>query len=442
MNAKHGVLRAYIATLAVLNLLLLYRLTATVALPDEASDIFVAVSLAVMLALSYRFRIQFDFKTFVALDTSVIFAAVLLFEPGTATLAVLIGALAGHATRPFDAVEYSFNILQITLQAGLAAIVLDASGWSYGAVEFDGTSGIVALVVVPLIIFGLNAASMSVVIALQSGLRVTTILFGSAIRNDGIELLGQFIVGLFAAIVVTDHPWTIVLFIIPALIIRTSLQRQYDLRMRTNLAVERLADLVDLRDPYTAEHSRRVAEIARLIATEMNLEFDRVSLIARAGRVHDLGKIFIDIELLTKPGRLTDEEWKIFERHPVDGVRILDLFPDFSEGRNLVLHHHERIDGRGYPGGLKGDAIPLGARILAVADGFDAMASSRPYRDALPADTVLAELRRGRATQWDPTAVDALIALIDRRRILFGTPDTPPRIVDDPGTRSPITMGP
>ena len=434
-------LRVFLGALAMLDAVLLYRHIPDAALPSDSSTLGVAVALSAMLALSYRFQLQFGFKTLVALDTSVIFAAVLLFEPGTATLIVLVGVLIGQVSRRFDFIEYLFNVAQVLLQVGLAAIVLEASGWSYGQVRFEGASAIVALVAVPIIIFGLNALSVAIVISIQTGLHASQVLLRSTIRNDGIELVGQFVVGLFGALIATDYPWAIVLFAIPAIIIRTSLKRQHELRMRSITAVEGLADLVDLRDPYTADHSRRVADVARAVATEMGLDFDQVELIARAGRVHDVGKVFIDFELLTKPGRLSAPEWAIFEQHPVDGVKILELFPGFEEGRELVLHHHERIDGDGYPSGLRGHEIPLGARILAVADGFDAMASSRPYRAALATEVVIAELRRGRGTQWDATAIDTLLYLVDRRRIIFGNTLGPPRIVNGFDGPEPLPSG-
>jgi putative two-component system response regulator len=149
--------------------------------------------------------------------------------------------------------------------------------------------------------------------------------------------------------------------------------------------------------------------------------------------VHDIGKIVIDLSLLSKPGKLTDEEWKIFQQHPVTGVQMLSLFPDFADGIALVRSHHERIDGRGYPDGKAGDAIPLGARILAVADGFDAMASPRPYRGALPAEVVLSELREGRGSHWDADVVDVLLHLIDIGRVVVGDSDERPYVVDSIG---------
>jgi HD-GYP domain-containing protein (c-di-GMP phosphodiesterase class II) len=217
-----------------------------------------------------------------------------------------------------------------------------------------------------------------------------------------------------------------------------AVQRQSRLRFQTIDAVEMLADLVDRRDPYTANHSRSVAGYAREIATRMGLGADQIMLIERAGRVHDLGKIVIDRSLLAKPGKLTSEEWAIFEDHPLVGAEILETFEEFRMGVAYVRSHHERIDGNGYPDGLVGEAIPLGARILAVADGFDAMASARPYRAGLPPEVVLAELVEGRDTQWDATAVDALLALIAERRIRFAEHAQHPEIFDGSDRPSPL----
>ncbi len=126
--------------------------------------------------------------------------------------------------------------------------------------------------------------------------------------------------------------------------------------------------------------------------------------------MHDLGKIAVPDSVLHKHGRLTDEEFALMKKHPQDGAEILSKFPEYRAGRELVLAHHERIDGRGYPHGLSGDAIPLGARVIAVADAWDAMTSDRPYREALPQSVALAELMSGRGTQWDAAVVEAFAA--------------------------------
>jgi HD-GYP domain-containing protein (c-di-GMP phosphodiesterase class II) len=409
----------------------------TTPFPD-GSGIALAVLLSVFVAVAYRFPIHFDVKSNIVLDTSMVYAAVLLFEPGIAMLIVLVGALVGHASRRFDPEELLFNVSQVTLQASFGGVVLMSSGWNYGGPSFNGAPALVAIFVVPAAIYLTNTTLVSVIVGLHTGMNPVKVWRESTTRNDGIEQLGLFVVGLLAAILALAHAWALPLLIVPGYIIRVSVMRQYELRDRTILAVERLADLVDLRDPYTADHSRRVAGLARELATTMGLDPREIALIERTGRVHDLGKIVIDLGLLSKPGKLTDEEWITFQQHPVTGVQMLELFPDFAEGIDLVRWHHERMDGRGYPDGLVGDAIPIGARILAVADGFDAMASPRPYRDALPSEVVLSELEKGRGTQWDAEAVDALLQLVAIGRVIVGDANERPYIVDSIGYREEI----
>jgi putative nucleotidyltransferase with HDIG domain len=173
-----------------------------------------------------------------------------------------------------------------------------------------------------------------------------------------------------------------------------------------------LADVVDRRDPYTFQHSQSVADHAARTARQLQLPDREVELIRIAARVHDLGKIAIPDEVLHKQGRLTEAEFELMKKHPQTGADILAKFPQYKRGRELVLAHHERIDGLGYPRGLAGAAIALGARIIAVADSWDAMTSDRPYRRALDPEVALGELMRGRGTQWDSDVVHAFAATL------------------------------
>ena len=166
-------------------------------------------------------------------------------------------------------------------------------------------------------------------------------------------------------------------------------------------AAASLARAVDARDTYTGRHSERVARLAASVATRMGLAPEEVELTRLAGSLHDLGKLAIPEEILRKPGPLTDPERMVLERHPQIGFRMLESL-GIDPVSAWVLHHHERWDGTGYPDGLPGDAIPLGARIIFVADAFDAMTSERVYRDRLDASEALAELARCAGTQFDP----------------------------------------
>src|SRR3989475_13260563 len=155
-------------------------------------------------------------------------------------------------------------------------------------------------------------------------------------------------------------------------------------------AGEAMADLADRRDPYPFQHSQSVADHSVRTARRLGLPDREVEVIRLAARVHDLGKIAIPDEVLHKAGRLTAAEFELMKKHPETGAEILAKFPAYRHGRELVLAHHERIDGLGYPRGLVGAAIALGARIIAVADSGDAMTPDRPYRKALDSEGDLA----------------------------------------------------
>jgi diguanylate cyclase (GGDEF)-like protein len=169
-----------------------------------------------------------------------------------------------------------------------------------------------------------------------------------------------------------------------------------------------LAETLDLRDVSTARHSQTVGRYAEGIARALDLPEERVQRIRAAGVLHDVGKLGIADAVLQKPGPLTDEEWADMRRHPELGARILE-HANLRDISGWVLAHHERIDGRGYPHGLAGAAIPLEARILAVADAYEAMTADRPYRSALGHDAARAELQACSGTQFDPEVVDAFL---------------------------------
>ena len=177
--------------------------------------------------------------------------------------------------------------------------------------------------------------------------------------------------------------------------------------------VTALSEAVDAKDRYTSGHSKRVAEYSRMIAARMGKTKEEQEEIYRAGLLHDVGKIRVPVEIINKDGKLTDEEYDIIKIHPVTGYHILRGI----SGSNLIAisakYHHERYDGRGYPNGLEGERIPEAARILGVADAYDAMTSNRSYRKALPQEVVRSEIEKGRGTQFDPNIADIMLQMID-----------------------------
>ena len=170
-----------------------------------------------------------------------------------------------------------------------------------------------------------------------------------------------------------------------------------------------LVSLVDLRDAYTGSHSSRVGGYVRATALRMGLPDAQLDNVVMAALLHDVGKIGVPDHVLLKPGRLTEEEFGHIRKHPELGWMALKNIEDFKSISLMVLHHHERMDGAGYPGGLKGSAIPLGSRIIAVADSYDALTTNRPYRSARTKQQAVDELLRCVDSQFDARALNAFL---------------------------------
>jgi len=183
-----------------------------------------------------------------------------------------------------------------------------------------------------------------------------------------------------------------------------------------------LTSAIDAKDSYTHGHSKRVTELSVDLGKEVALTKSELEDIRLAGMLHDIGKIGIPENILNKPGRLTNDEFEVIKSHPDLGIRILTKVEFLSAVIPMILHHHERYDGRGYPMGLKGENIPLCARIIAIADTFDAMTSDRPYRKAMDISSALAEIAHCKGSQFDPDIAEAFVKMMNRRTSLSVTP--------------------
>lgn len=186
----------------------------------------------------------------------------------------------------------------------------------------------------------------------------------------------------------------------------TKIGTELEARPRALSIIYALAATVDAKDSYTYGHSRKVSEYAVAAAEKLNLPHDQIANIRAASLLHDIGKVGVPDSILNKKEPLTDEEWKPIKGHPELGVEILRHVIDLANCLPAILHHHEHYDGSGYPAGLKGEKIPLEARVLAVADAYDAMTSPRPYREQLSMEEALKELKRCAGTQFDPDIVE------------------------------------
>jgi putative nucleotidyltransferase with HDIG domain len=218
--------------------------------------------------------------------------------------------------------------------------------------------------------------------------------------TDSVSIISAFFIHSFTYLLIT--------FISAGL--KKYIQTVKEAQLELTLA---LANALDSRDPYTSDHSKNVAKYSLEIAQKMKLPKDMCDVIHVGGLLHDIGKIGIAEHVLNKPGKLTDEEYTIIKSHPTIGYNIIKHVTSFNKNGilDIVLYHHERYDGKGYPKGLEGDHIPLVARIVAVADTFDAMSSQRVYRDKLDQEFILNEIHKNKGKQFDPKVVDTFLSL-------------------------------
>ena len=223
-----------------------------------------------------------------------------------------------------------------------------------------------------------------------------------------VELITIATLGSLIPVLVREHALTIVLLIVPLLLgPHLAFKGIRQAHHESRIAMEGLANALERRDPYTFRHSIRVTEYVRAILGLMPyIPRPTAEAIAAAAHVHDLGKVGAQDGSLKKPSALTLEERQAIEEHAVVGAEIVSRLEVYKQSVDIIRHHHERWDGSGYPDGLAGEAIPLGSRIIAVADAFDAMTSERVYRPAMTVENALAELGRGQGTQFDPQIVE------------------------------------
>ncbi|NLG28398.1 MAG: HD-GYP domain-containing protein, partial [Chloroflexi bacterium] len=300
-----------------------------------------------------------------------------------------------------------FNTSEMILTTACMAVSYELIYDGMARNPFHSLQNGLALVLLLLVYFVVNMGLVSTMVSLATGIGLRHI-----VRSNSRDLFWTHLtvvpLGAAMAVLWEYGPWAVLGLVLPVVLVRQSYQFVSQLHRQTRDALIGMADAIDQRDPSTAQHSQRVSSIAEVLATQMGMSPDQVETIAMAGRLHDLGKIGMSNTLLYKPERFTDAEQAEFRQHPAIGAALVRSFRSFSEVQTLILHHHERYDGKGYPIGLAGSAIPIGSRILAVADSLDAMTSRRIYRPTAPLHEAVEELYRNRGTQFDPQVVDAL----------------------------------
>jgi HD-GYP domain-containing protein (c-di-GMP phosphodiesterase class II) len=337
---------------------------------------------------------------------------VLIAPPPLPALVVACGVLIEQVARHRPPARLAFNVAN-------HCIALSAASW----IATAGDAPLVWLVQRPtassfalagLVIgayYSINTVLTAVVLSLANDRDLWYVLRTNS-RSTVVPDLAGATLGVFVAITsLADPQWT-VLLALPGALVAKAQSTIRSLEAETIAAVSHLAGTLDARDSSTHKHSSRVAENATKLATALGLNGAQIDLIHLASRVHDLGKVGVTDAVLLKPGPLDEFERAQMQQHPELGATVLKNFGLYREGAALVRSHHERWDGGGYPDHLGGDQIPLGARVIAVADSFDAMTSDRPYRRGMAVSDAVAELERGAGSQWDPRVVRCFVETV------------------------------
>jgi hypothetical protein len=373
------------------------------------------VAFVVLYGVATRFATLTSETMTVSVGFIVALASVAVIGPHGAALVGLAGALnpidgrARFAKRLFNGAQFALA----ALAAGVMfAVVLGSDPVHLVLSRAPIGRVLLAAVVAGLVHYVVNVSLVAGVISLTTGLSLRRVWAGNlspiVVAYLGYGLLGLLMAELYQEI----GALAAVLFLAPLLVARAAFANYAQLRATYDSTVRALVQAVETKDYYTRGHSERVSRVTELIAREWGMREDRVQVIRIAGMLHDVGKLGVPTKILQKQGKLNQLEFEAIKLHPLRGYEMLCEIDFLTEALTGVYHHHERLDGRGYPMGLQDEEIPEFARIIMVADAFDSMTSTRSYRLAKSVDEAVAELRRCETVQFDSTVVDCLVAAI------------------------------
>lgn len=354
-------------------------------------------------------------SVYVSISSPLLFGAATTLGPAAA-VPVALGKLVADVVNRREPLKAVFNLSNYVLTTF-------ATGAAYSWLAEESASPIgsrqnLMATLSAVIVF--NAVNSGLAAGVLAEVARTTPwrLWRGMLRGIAFTTLTLPTLGILVPILYREHPLAVLLMAVPMFGPYLSLRSHARIHAETRHTIERLADVLDQRDPSTAAHSQRVTDFVTLIVRELpELSLAEREVILAAAPVHDIGKIGTRDMVLLKAGRLTDEEREHINRHAPDGADILANLSLYREAAEIVRHHHERWDGRGYPTGAAGEAIPLGARVIAVADTFDAMTSDRVYRKGLSRDEALKEVERCAGTQFDPRIAEIFVRVMRARAV-------------------------
>jgi len=364
------------------------------------------------------YEIEITYKRRTSASVAIYLAAIFLGGPALAIPAVLLGTLGAEIILRWEALSKSasaffyhvaFNVSQIIIAVAAASAVFKATGGH--PPPFETLSDFIPPTLAFVTYLLVNTSLVSVIIHLTERVSFSYHL-KFTLRHLHVQFLSLGVLSILLAIVYHIKPWYILLVLVPLALVHLSLRSYMRLRHQAQETFEKMIQSLMERDRYTAEHSEEVAQIAQKVARGFNLPEDEVERIVAAARVHDIGKIAIPDHILLKPGKLTNEEWTAIKQHPVLSAELLNGLEIYDGSIEIIRHHHEHWNGSGYPNGLKGEEIPLGARIVAVADVYNALTTDRPYRKAYSKEEAVEIIKGMSGKDLDPHVVEVFLRVI------------------------------
>ena len=406
-------LKIYIGTVVILATVLFIYLIPSL---PAFSDIWLPfIFFLVLSVFSEFFPVNLPMGGVMSIGFPVDYALILVYGPALSMIVTILSALIAEIIeRKSSWFKILFNISQLALSAGIAGLVYQNTGGIVGFHNF--LKFIFPATLCALTYCFVNLIMVTVVMSLAQGSRIFTVWRVNFKENLPTYLAEAPLGFLMTIIYVQVGIFGILLFFFPLLLARRSFELYTKMRKMYLETIRALAAAIDAKDPYTKGHSERVAQMAVSLARELNLPEGEIENLEYSALLHDIGKIGIDEKILRKDDGLTNEEYDKIKKHTITGAKIIEPVDFLKKSYQAIYHHHERFNGNGYPDGIKEEDIPLAARIISVADAYDAMNSNRPYRKKLSRDKIIKELKEQSGKQFDPKIVKALVTILERER--------------------------
>ena len=424
---QQALLYAYISAVsaATLGVLALREWDIPAPFPSKFWNAIAAFVLLGVVSESFSFTIPVaNVRTSVSFVPFI--ASVALFQhPWPMLIGGLTALVADTFVRHKPLIRVWFNTAQFMLASGLCSWVYTALGGSVGLERFAFLPLPFACLVI--VYFLVNHGSVALAVSLSSGVSVREAWDRISKNALATDLLSSMLAVLLVFLYVKLQLLGLAILVFPLFLVRQLYQMNYRMQLELEEKLELMVKAMEARDPYTSGHSLRVSEYALAIARELRLSANAVDDIKRAALLHDVGKIYEEFApLLRKEGKLTPEERMTMRTHVIRSAQLVDTATRLRGSvQAMIRHHHENFDGSGYPDGLAGDDIPMGARIIMIADTIDAMTTDRPYRRAMSLSRAIEELEAFAGRQFDPQLVKLVSKSASIRRLL-GTDRTLP----------------